>query len=310
MLSKLNPVFYLLSFTLFFWSVSAGISNYLGKPPVRKASHDIKHLEKEVTNNPKDEKANMDLALSLVKSGFENGDMKQIMQAVQVFRNILDLNPKNEEALLGLATLCLQSGVLDKAIDYYGKYLEINPGNLQAKTDLAMATFKVGQVKKGEALLAEVLEKDPKLFSAYAVGAIVYKDSDKEKSAYYLTEAKKTASSEEAFTNLKNTLNSKKHEHKTEEVKKENSKESSKESPKQKLVSYFVTHQIIGPKLVGYSWENDEILILDLKDFPVDKMPAFAKAKFVSNVKEQISGSKFKVFLMDADSKKELMMIQ
>ena len=324
----MNPVFYMLSFALFFWSISSGLSNYLGKPAPRKKveTKQIADLSEVVKTNPNDEKANMDLAFSLVKSGFQNGDMKLIMQAVQVFRNVLDINPNNEQALIGLASLCLQSGVLDKADTYYQRYLDVKPNDLNAKADFAMVKFKLKQVDEGEKLLQEIIKKDEKLFSAYAVGAIAYNaisktSGMKEKFDFYFNKAKQTAPSIDAIRNLENAFKGEAHykEHdniaKNKPSEKTEPKEVLAEKPliiqavsKKDLENYFIRHQIIGPKLVSHSWKENT-LNLELKEFPVDKMPAFAKTKFISGINEVVGDKGYIVRILDSISKKELMLI-
>ena len=298
--SSLNPVFYMLSFALFFWSLSAGLSNYLAAPEERKPNKEIESLQKAVDIDPKDEKANMDLAFSLVQSGFQKGDMQLVMQAVQVFRNVLDINPKNDQALIGLASLCLQSGVLDKADSYYKRYLDLKPNDLNAKADYAMVKFKLNQAEQGEELLDQVIKKDSKLFSAYAVGAIANNTlGNKDRFNFYFKKAKETAPSQDAILNLENAF----------KQKTENALVTKEINPKKELEKYFVNHQIIGPKLVRQSWE-DETLNLELKDFPVDKMPSFAKAKFISGVKEVVADNDYVVKILDSVSKKELMEVR
>jgi len=317
----------MLSFALFFWSISSGLSNHLGKPKPRKKveTKQIADLTEVVKTNPNDEKANMDLAFSLVKNGFENGDMKLIMQAVQVFRNVLDINPNNEQALIGLASLCLQSGVLDKADTYYQRYLEVKPNDLNAKADFAMVKFKLKQVDKGEKLLQEIIKKDQKLFSAYAVGSIAYNaisktSGMKERFNFYFSKAKQTAPSIDAIRNLENAFKGeahyKDHEGNLEAAKGQESQELKveeiqikKAENKKDLESYFIRHQIIGPKLVSHNWKEN-ILNLELKEFPVDKMPAFAKAKFISGINEVVGDKDYIVRILDSVSKKELMLVE
>ena len=305
-MSKLNPVFYLLSSTLLFWSLCAGLSNYLAKPSEKSpavrgnqqpqvSDADIEALKEEVKKDPKNEKLNLDLAFSFVKKGFDSGDTQLIMQAVQKFRDVIDINPNNTEALLGLASLCVQSGVFDKAIVYYKKYLELKPEDLQAKTDYAMATFKIGELEQGDKLLEEVLKVDDKFFPAYAVGAIAFAQSeDKEKSKLYYEKAKQYAPSKEVLASLDDFI------------------AIGPESPQDKILSYFTNHQIIGPKLADSRWVNEKSLELLMKDFPVEQMPAFAKAAFISKAQAAIAKNQAGtvVVLKDIDSGRELLRVE
>lgn len=307
-MSRINPVFYLLSSTLLFWSFCAGLSNYLATPSPHAAAVrgnkqdtqelapdvDIETLKENLKKDPKNEMLNLELAFSLVKKGFDSGDTQFIMQAVQTFRDVLDINPKNTDALLGLASLCVQSGVYDKAILYYQKYLEQRPDDLQAKTDYAMATFKIGNLEQGDKLITEVLKVDNKFFPAYAVGAIAFAQSgDKEKSNSYYEKAKEFAPSKEVLASLDQFIS------------------IGPESPQDKILSYFTNHQIIGPKLADSKWVDENTLELSMKDFPVEQMPPFAKAAFISKAQAEIAKNQVtvKVVLRDIDSGKELLTI-
>jgi tetratricopeptide (TPR) repeat protein len=300
-MSKLNPVFYLLSSTLIFWSLCAGLSNYFAKPvhpKVQKeevvSSAEVDELKTKLEKDPKNESLNLEMAFALVKKGFDSGDMQFVMQAVQVFREVLDINPNNQEALLGLASLCLQSGVLDKAVFYYQKYLELRPDDLQAKADYAMATFKLGDSEKGEVILSEVLKVDDKFFPAYAIGAIAFhQGGDTKKAESYLAKAKELAPSKEALASLDQFLSSK------------------PDSPQDKILAYFSNHQIIGPKLADSKWVDEKNLELMMKDFPVEQMPEFAKAAFISKAQAEIAKNQpgVKVILKDIITGKELLVV-
>ena len=300
-MSKITPIFYLLSSTLLFWSACVGLSNYLAKPEHPKTQTrevnnvDLEQIKSKLEKDPKNEALNLEMAFSLVNKGFESGDMQFVMQAVQVFKNVLDINPKNQEALLGLASLCLQSGVMDKAVVYYQKYLELRPDDIQAKADYAMATFKLGETEKAEGILQEVIKTDPGYFPAYAIGAMAYhQNGDTQKAQTYMSKAKELAPSKEALASLDKLF------------------EAKPDSPQDKLLAYFTNHQIIGPKLADSKWVDTQNLELLMKDFPVEQMPPFAKAAFISKAQAEIAKNNpgAKVVLKDIDTKKELLKIE
>lgn len=94
----------------------------------------------------------------------------------QRIRNVLS-DPggsPNEGALLGIASLAFQAGVLDKAAEYYSKYLQLVPDDVKAKTDLALVYVQSDRAEMGIPLLEEIKRDAPTLFPAALSLALAY----------------------------------------------------------------------------------------------------------------------------------------
>jgi len=50
----------------------------------------------------------------------------------------------------------------------------------------------------------------------------------------------------------------------------------------------FVTHPMIGPRVVSFEWKSATSMAVKIADFPMDKMPPFARAKFESGMAARI----------------------
>lgn len=76
------------------------------------------------------------------RSGYYNNiaicydGMKNISKAKEYYQKALDLDPKNVNALGGMAYAYLRENQKSKAVEYYKKVLEINPGDENAKNKL------------------------------------------------------------------------------------------------------------------------------------------------------------------------------
>ncbi|MFN2425156.1 MAG: tetratricopeptide repeat protein [Candidatus Binatia bacterium] len=51
----------------------------------------------------------------------------------------------------------------------------------------------------------------------------------------------------------------------------------------------FVTHPIVGPRVVAFEWSSASAMRAKVADFPMDQMPPFARAKFKSGMAEKLA---------------------
>ncbi len=51
----------------------------------------------------------------------------------------------------------------------------------------------------------------------------------------------------------------------------------------------LVTHPIVGPRVVAFEWTGPASLRVEIADFPMDRMPPFARAKFQSSMAEKLA---------------------
>ena len=53
----------------------------------------------------------------------------------------------------------------------------------------------------------------------------------------------------------------------------------------------LVTHPIVGPRVIRFDWTSPSAVSVRLADFPMDKMPPFARAKFRSSMGEKLAAA-------------------
>ncbi|MEQ8925590.1 MAG: tetratricopeptide repeat protein [Fulvivirga sp.] len=85
------------------------------------------------------------------------------MQGIMMLREILETDPKNEEAMFNLGILSMQSGQYDKAVERFSGLVAQYPNNTQAQFFLGVSYLEVGNKEKAKEQfnLVKSLDKDP-----------------------------------------------------------------------------------------------------------------------------------------------------
>lgn len=91
------------------------------------------------------------------------------MKGVQMLREVIEQDPKNELALFNMGMLSVQSGQYGRAIDWFEKLLAVNADHLQGNLLLGVAYMNQGEKAKAR----QQFEKVKKLDSDPAVQATV-----------------------------------------------------------------------------------------------------------------------------------------
>lgn len=108
----------------------------------------------------------------------------QVMQQINQYRQRLEANPKDLEALIALGNANFDIQRFEKAKELYLRALEIDPNNVRVRTDLASAYRNLGDVEKAFEELDRVLSIDPKHETAlYNLGVLLLNDRQDVKGA-------------------------------------------------------------------------------------------------------------------------------
>ena len=91
------------------------------------------------------------------------GKVQDALEALEVFRTALKVNPKNPQSWYQLATLYLDLGRLDEARSSFSDALTANPKMGAAHNGLGAIAFAAGDLRQAEAMVSRGLELEPKL---------------------------------------------------------------------------------------------------------------------------------------------------
>jgi len=81
--------------------------------------------------------------------------VKKYEEAIQLFNQVIEQDPKYMDAYHSLAMTYLHSGDVDKAIEVEQKALEVNPDELMSHSNLSIFLQKKGLIKEAEAAKAK-----------------------------------------------------------------------------------------------------------------------------------------------------------
>lgn len=321
-MNQTSITFLALGASILIWTAGTSLTEYLAQAPTReyqKNPHannsdlgssssgrdrgseeealksEIKKLSASLEKNPESEELRLSLANLLFESGIRFSNSAYLKDSVGFFHEIVQKNPQQKDALLGLATLSLHVGASDKAQEYYEKYLEVVPDDLSARSNLALAIARSGKIDAALKVLETVLSKDSKFVIALVTKGLVLKEAGKIDEAIKLfSEAEKHETNPVLIERIQELKESK-------SVKNESTKD---------LKSFFSEHPIMGNKLVSTSVDGDTFVVR-LKEFPVEHMPEFAKQKLLGSIKSVLTQGEYrKVKILDDQTGKELIVVE
>ena len=223
------------------------------------------------------------------------GSQGVVFEAIDVLSRILSISPNDPGGLVMMADVSFDQRAFTKSKDFYEKYLKIEPNNLGARARYASTLTFLGDYENAISQLNTVLKTDPKNFPAMAYLAITYAQKGEVAKAKEIgTKALSLAPSEEARTRFSSFMaaldqggaqsNSPARGNVTSEV--------AGLSGVEGFVAKVKANPVAGPKLVAHEDSKNGDLKLVFKDFPMDKMPPFAKEKFFGSLKQAAEAAK------------------
>lgn len=292
-----------LSFAL--WAASfalasqlSGNSFWLHLPGPEIAAPDgLDILRKEAFDKPLDTEALSALAQRLEEVGFDQGNAELIIEALDTYRRILEINPGHSQSILHIAQVSAQMGVFDKAAEHFEKYLELNPNDLVTAVDAAVARYKAGDAALGHQKLKSLVDANPKDFYANFAYAMLLADSGEPVAAKdRFVISRSLAPTPEAGEQVDEAISA-------------ISYKEGLTSPAESIFSFFSSHHILGNKIERFRWLNPTTLNIEVRDFPVANMPPVARAQLRKSLSQILSGSTeiFTIRLVDQGNKSTLL---
>ena len=325
-MNQTSITFVALGGALLLWATGVSLTSYLGDEQIRhwkgsghahsetsggKEDHqvlidgEIKKISEELEKKPGDQDLQLQLANLMFEAGMRFGKAEYLKGAVGHFHEVVTKNPKQKEALLGLATLSLHVGVGEKAAEYYQKYLDLVPEDDSARSNLALAISRSGNPQKALELINKILKKDDKFVIALVTKGLILKELGKKEDAKQeFDKAQKIETNPvllERIAQLKAEL---------DVSRKDMVADDKSQSPKDFFESYFKTHPVFSSKFVKLKIDGNQVLV-NLRDFPVDKMPEMAKAKLNGSLSELLKAKGLKsIKLISEESGVELIKVE
>jgi tetratricopeptide (TPR) repeat protein len=238
---------------------------------------------------------------------------------VEAMTNLHKLQPENTETIISLADLHFQFRDFEKSEGYYKTALKSRPEDPAILARLASTLSFMQRYDEAIALLQSVLKKEPAHFQARAYLAIALSQKGDFAAAQKEGEmALEHAPSEEAFKRFSGFL-----EKLQRSASQQNENSNNSTTPPDQaaqsatidqaaqsstLTDYLKSNPVAGPKITAIENADGKLRVL-LKNFPMSKMPAFAKEKFFNGIRaehKRLQSSVIEIEFVDEGSNRQM----
>jgi cytochrome c-type biogenesis protein CcmH/NrfG len=209
-------------------------------------------------------------------------------QAINAYDHVLTLDPKNADALRGVANLHYDRDDHQKAIPAFEKYLALRPDDPSAKTDLGTMYLYSGQPERAVATYQDVIKKNPAFLQAHYNLAVTYHGQGKDQDALKELEvARGLATDDTVRKQIDDMMVSLKGDRPAPAE--PPAKTAGTGSPFQAAVEEaFRAHPIMGPRIVRFEWGAPASGRVLVRNFPMAGMPPEVREKFTGRLAEQL----------------------
>ena len=207
-------------------------------------------------------------------------------EAVAAFQHVLDRQPKNEEALRGIALAYFDQNDPQRAAAAYERYLVVRPDDIDAHTYLATSYAIAGDVPRGLGMLREIVRDHATSWLAhYYLGAVLGHQGDRPGAETEFKAARQLATDEVVRKRIDETLAGLTGQPAPAIATDGQSGRSHFQSAVEEA---FRGHPIMGPRIVRFEWSSAVAGRVVVANFPMDGMPPEVREKFTARLSEQI----------------------
>lgn len=210
-----------------------------------------------------------------------------LFEAIDVLGRIIKIAPKDTDALAAMANIAFNQQALSKAIEYYERYLAIKKDDNEMRANYGMALARLGRFDEGLKQIQQVLSKEPKNFTARGYLAVTYSmKGDKEQALKAGEEALAVSPNAEARARLSDFLASVSAAgaNQSGDATTQDANRNSAPATVDSIVSIVRDSPVAGPKYARFEVNSDKDLIIEMNDFPMDKMPPFVRQQFSEKI--------------------------
>ena len=247
---------------------------------------DALRAQAEATPDSKDRWNTLAKALAHKIDTSSDAPIALVFELIDVLGRVLKLDARDPEALLGMAEISFSRQAFDKAAEYYRRYLEVNPQDSMGRARYASALTFLGSYEQAITELKAILAGNPGDFHALAYLSIAYAQSGdglKARETGELALAK--APNQEARARFTKYLEDLKR-NATGSAAAGNAPTAGQGTGElDSFISFIRESPLTGPRFRRHELK-EESLLLYFSDFPMDKMPDFAREKFISRMKD------------------------
>ena len=226
-------------------------------------------------------------------------DASYYARAAAAYAHVLKLEPDNLDALRGIGNVDFDQHKYDEAIAAYEHYLSKRPDDPEVRTDLGTMLLSSGSADQAVLQYRKVLAAHPNFFEAsFNLGIAYGQMNELEAARMAFAKAKVLAPDTDAKNRVTAMLaeldggatSGPQQGSNPEQRPSVNPADSgSFESAIERMLRDL---PIAGPKVASVQWVSATRARVLMEDFPMDQMPPFAAAKFISDLKNGVGDVK------------------
>lgn len=322
MTNKLTPFLLLLGITLILWCTSLALSSHLAQG-LRQAEHQqaapqevaqldpataerVQLMQAEVTADPENIDKRMEAAEFYIREGQASKNVDLVMSAINEFNEVLKRDPKQTQALLRLAAISFETGLFDRAKEYYERFLKLSPEDYRAKNDYGLTLLRLGTPEAAAEVFSEIIKTNESFFPSYLALALTRRTQGQISESRILAKQAAERAPDDASRQVVNEFIKGLEESATAP------ESTALVSPASAIQTFFETHPITGPKLKRIQWPDLNTARVELSNFPVEQMPPQARERFTTRIQQElaVSPTELNVLIVDADSGEILLSVK
>lgn len=247
----------------------------------------IADLATKAKQKPKD--VEVWLKLAQVNARAAQLDPSHQADALAAFEHVLSIEPKNMDALRGLANVYYDREDHQKAIPVYERYLGLRPDDASARTDLGTMYLYASQPTRAISTYQEVIKENPSFLQAHYNLAVTYHGQGNDAGA--LTElgiARSLATEDGVRKQIDDMIASLKGSPAGQAAPPEAARDGSRSPFQGAVEEAFRAHPIMGGRIVRFEWTAPATGRVLVREFPMQAMPSEVRDKFTARLEDQM----------------------
>ena len=122
---------------------------------------------------------NEDAINELLKRGIKHHEAGEVVEARNVYLEILERDPQNHQALDLAGLLCMQCDELDAAADFFSSAIELDPDSGRYLCHAGTLELHLGHFEKAGEFLKKAIASDTEISESFLSLALVYRAQNK-----------------------------------------------------------------------------------------------------------------------------------
>jgi tetratricopeptide (TPR) repeat protein len=276
---------------------TAASGNLPGGHPTVELPEEIQKFMEGLTNtaeaNPDDLEAWQNLARARYRAALL--DASYYESALEALAKVEELDPDNLEAVRTRGNIAYDMRRFDEAEKHFKRYLVLDPDDSGVRTDLGTTLLFQENAEGAKELYRAVIADDPDFGQAHVnLGIALHREGKTDEAKKHLARAKELATTDEQRARLDDLIAAADGRPRPSQAASASPaavdvKSNAANAFQKGVDALFTQHRIVGPRVASIDWTGDSTARVELRDFPMDKMPPVMRNKFKSTLNEAMT---------------------